>query len=46
MTLYGVWNGKDGSHWQNEALVADLRSPKLEPLLTRDRAILDAFDSP
>lgn len=44
VTLYGVWNGKDGSHWQEEAVVVDPRSPKLDPLFERDRAILDAFD--
>lgn len=44
VTLYGVWNGKDGSHWQREAIVAETRSPKLDPLLERDRAILEAFE--
>lgn len=44
VTIYGVWNGKDGRHWQNEELVVEARSPKLEPLLERDQRIATAFD--
>lgn len=39
-TLYGVWNGKDGRHWQHEILDIDCRSPKLPPKLDRDLTIL------
>lgn len=45
VTVYGVWNGKDGRHWQKEELIIDARSPKIEPLLERDRAIAQAFDA-
>lgn len=41
-TIYGVWNGKDGRHWQHEELDLDCRSPKLEPLFKRDLTILNA----
>ncbi|WP_257301021.1 hypothetical protein [Haloarchaeobius sp. FL176] len=44
VTVYGVWNGKDGRHWQHEQLDMDCRSPKIEPRLTRDLRILDATD--
>lgn len=44
VTLFVVWNGKDGRHWQDEELDADCRSPKLPPRLERDLAILDATD--
>ncbi len=40
VTLYGVWNGKDGRHWQHEQLDIDCRSPKVEPQLKRDLTIL------
>ena len=42
VTIYGVWNGKDGRHWQHEQLDVDCRSPKIEPQLERDMRILDA----
>jgi hypothetical protein len=42
-TLYGVWKGKQNHHWQDEAIVVDPRSPKLEPILERDRSIVEAF---
>lgn len=42
-TVYGVWNGKDGRHWQHEQLDVDCRSPKIEPQLERDLRILDAM---
>lgn len=45
VTLYGVWNGKDGSHWQNDELVVEPRSPKIDPLLERDQRIVLAFKS-
>jgi len=44
VTIYGVWNGKDGGHWQREELVVESRSPKIEPLLDRDRTIVEAFE--
>ena len=42
VTVYGVWNGKNGRHWQHEQLDIDCRSPKVEPQLERDLTILDA----
>lgn len=44
VTLYGVWNGKDGRHWQNHELAVECRSPKIEPLLERDQQIVDTFE--
>jgi len=44
VTLYGVWNGKDGRHWQDHQLLVESRSPKIEPLLERDRGIVAAFE--
>jgi len=45
VTVYGLWNEKDGRHWQNEELVIEARSPKVAPLLERDRTIANAFDA-
>lgn len=45
VTVYGLWNGKDGTHWQNEEVVVEARSPKIEPLLERDRTIARAFET-
>jgi hypothetical protein len=45
VTLYGVWNGKDGSHWKGQELVLDVRSPKLETRLERDRKIVTRYTS-
>jgi hypothetical protein len=42
VTVYGVWNAKDGRHWQREQLDIDCRSPKVKTQLERDLAILDA----
>lgn len=42
VTAYGVWNGKDGRHWQHEQLDLDCRSPKIETQLERDLTILEA----
>lgn len=42
VTVYGVWNGKDGRHWQHEQLDIDCRSPKIEPQLERDLTILNS----
>lgn len=42
VTIYGVWNEKDGRHWQHEQVDLDCRSPKVAPQLERDLAILDA----
>ncbi|MFB6186972.1 MAG: hypothetical protein ABEI86_08935 [Halobacteriaceae archaeon] len=44
VTVYGVWNGKDGRHWQHEQLDIECCSPKIEPQLERDLSILDAID--
>lgn len=44
VTVYGVWNGKDGRHWQLEQLDLECRSPKVEPPLERDLAILRALE--
>ncbi len=38
VTVYDVWNGKDGRHWQHEQLDVDWRSPKVETQLERDLA--------
>lgn len=43
VTMYGVWNGKDGSHWKAQELVLDVRSPNLEPRLKRDRRIVSHY---
>jgi hypothetical protein len=43
VTLFGVWNGKDGSHWKSHELVLDVRSPNLEPRLERDRKIVAQY---
>lgn len=40
VTLYGVWNGKTGKHWQNEELDVVPRSPKFESALSRDLLIV------
>ncbi|WP_233357346.1 hypothetical protein [Halococcoides cellulosivorans] len=42
VTIYGVWNGKNGRHWQSEQLDIDCRSPTVETQLERDLTILDA----
>lgn len=44
VTVYGVWEGKDGRHWLHEELDIDCRSPKVEPQLERDLSILAATD--
>lgn len=44
VTLFGVWNGKHGRHWQDEQLDVDCRSPNVEPRLERDVAILRSTD--
>lgn len=43
VTLYGVWKGKGGQAWQNEELLLDCRSPKVEPMIRRDITILEAL---
>jgi hypothetical protein len=40
VTLYGVWNGKTGKHWQNEQLDVIPRSPEIEYVLDRDLSIV------
>jgi len=42
VTIYGVWNEKDGRRWQHEQVDLDCRSPKIAPQLERDLTILDA----
>jgi hypothetical protein len=44
VTLFGVWKGKSGLAWQRERLDVAPRSPKIEPTLERDGAILDAYN--
>ncbi|WP_302081071.1 hypothetical protein [Salinibaculum rarum] len=44
-TLYGVWSGKTGKDWHDEAIDVECRSPRIEPNLKRDTAILDQFHS-
>ena len=44
VTLYGVWNEKDGRHWQHEELDVESRSPKVAPQIERDLRILSAID--
>lgn len=44
VTVYGVWRGKSGQEWHDETLQLDCRSEKIEPLIARDSAIVDAFD--
>ena len=44
VTLYGVWNAKDGSHWKAHELALDVRSPNLEPRLERDRKIVSYYE--
>ena len=41
VTLYGVWSGKGGQAWHDEALKCDCRSPKVESLIQRDVRILN-----
>ena len=43
VTLYGTWNGKDGSHWKDEEIDVECRSPKLEAPLRRGRALVAAY---
>lgn len=40
VTLYGIWKGKGGQEWHEERLDLDSRSPKLEPLIERDKKIV------
>jgi len=44
VTLYGVWSGKTGKHWQDEQLQIDCRSPVVEPNLKRAVSIVKRFD--
>jgi len=39
VTLSGVWNGKDGSHWKGRELAFDVWSPTLEARLEREQRI-------
>lgn len=40
VTLYGVWDGKGGKHWQHDQLDVVARSPVVEERLARDRSIV------
>jgi hypothetical protein len=42
-TVQAVWPGKEGEDWQRERLKLDCRSPKVEPKLENDLAILEAY---
>lgn len=44
VTLFGVWNGKNGRHWQAEQLDVECRSPNVQSRLERDVAILESAD--
>jgi hypothetical protein len=44
VTLFGVWNGKHGRHWQDEQLDIECRSPNMTSPLERDVAILGSTD--
>ncbi|WP_331232213.1 hypothetical protein [Natronorarus salvus] len=44
ITLYGVWDGKTGKHWQDEKVEVDVRSPVIEPKLGRAIQIVERFD--
>jgi len=44
LTLYGVWGGKTGKHWQDEKLRIECRSPVVEPKLQRAVSIVERFD--
>lgn len=45
VTLYGVWEGKDGLEWQREQLTCSVRSPVVEERLERHLALVDAWES-
>lgn len=42
VTVYGVWQGKSGQEWHDEALKVECRSPKVESIIERDTTILSA----
>lgn len=42
VTLYGVWSGKGGQAWHEEALKCECRSPIVEELIQRDVRILNS----
>lgn len=46
VTLYGVWEGKDDSDWQNEALDLDCRGSQstLRPFVVRHRQLASEYD--
>lgn len=44
VTMYGVWKGKDGQAWRDEALKIDCRSPKVKAPIERDLGILKAAE--
>lgn len=43
VTLYGVWEGKTGKHWQDEQLRVDCRSPVVDSQLRRAVSIVERF---
>lgn len=44
VTMYGVWDGKSGRHWQNESLRVDCRSPKVRERLERDKNVVETYE--
>jgi hypothetical protein len=46
VTLYGVWNGKEDTHWQTDQIDIDCRGSQsaIKPILARHRRIAECFD--
>lgn len=44
VTLFGVWQGKSGQEWHDETIDLECRSPKLRPLIERDKKIVQNYD--
>jgi len=44
VTLYGIWESKEGHHWQQEALQVEPRSDRIEEILNRDKPIVDTHN--
>jgi hypothetical protein len=42
-TLYGVWAGKGGQQWRNEAIDVECRSPKIASKIKRNKRIVDIY---
>lgn len=45
MAMFGVWTGKGGTEWHREHVTLDSRSPKITSRLTRDLAIIEAYET-